>query len=130
MKFRKINALTLAKLIAALRIGGMTFDELAEEVGMHPQVISKYCRALHVEGEAFIEFYDEDARGRQQRPCYKLGQGKDAKRRRLSGVERQRTYRANLRKKQEALVIQGVLRIEKSANGRFKFLPNDLKEAA
>jgi hypothetical protein len=37
---------------------------------------------------------------------------------------------ANVRRKNEELVVLGVLRMERSANGRFKFVPNDQKEAA
>jgi DNA-binding IclR family transcriptional regulator len=128
--FRKINALTLAKLIAALRVGGLNLSELAAEVGLHENVVGRYCRALQAEGEAFIEFYADDSAGRPQRPCYKLGQGKDAQPRRISRTEIQRRHRANVRRKNEELVVLGVLRMERSANGRFKFVPNDQKEAA
>jgi predicted ArsR family transcriptional regulator len=128
--FRKINALTFAKLIAALRIGGMNYDELAEETGLHVNVIGRYCRALQAEGEAFIEFYADDSAGRPQRPCYKLGQGKDAQPRRRTRTEIQRRHRANVRRKHEELVMLGVMRMEKSANGKFRFVPNDEKEAA
>lgn len=99
MKQIKMNAICYAQMCAAMIPGDMTCQELADETGLHLTTVYQYARELHRFGAAHIARYLPDARGRHLIKVYKLGQGRDASRKRLTHAERQQ----RLRDKRKAL---------------------------
>lgn len=89
----KIGALTYANLLHAMLPGDLNCRELAEETGLHYITVLDYTRAMHKKGVIHIARYDPDSRGRHITIIYKLGPGKDAKRVRLTDVQRTQRYR-------------------------------------
>ena len=89
----KVNATAYAWLIKALRRGDMTLAELAEETGLHYLTVALYTRALHKVGAIHIADWAPDPLGRMALKVYKLGPGRDAKRRALSPAERSQRRR-------------------------------------
>lgn len=61
-------------------------------------------------------------RGRDVVKIYKLGPGKDAKREKLTGAERQARTREKRRAGELAQVMGGGARYEQAANGRLRFV--------
>lgn len=98
----KINAILQAKLIEAMLDGTLTCMELAEETGLHYVTVLQYTRELHRAGAAYIDHWEKDVRGRDLIKVYKIGRGKDAKRYKMTAVQRQAAYRA--KKKTAAMV--------------------------
>ena len=90
----KINAITQARLIKLLLEGTYTCQELADETGLHYVTVLHYTRELHRVGAAHISGWEKDHRGRDISKIYKLGEGRDKPRRKLTAIERQRAYRA------------------------------------
>jgi DNA-binding IclR family transcriptional regulator len=93
MKQIKMGAICYAQMCAAMIPGDMTCQELAEETGLHIVTVYQYCRELHRFGAAHISRYLPDARGRHLIKVYKLGQGKDAPRKKLTHAQRQQRMR-------------------------------------
>ena len=122
----KINAILQAKLIKLLLEGTYTCQELAEMTGLHYVTVLQYTRELHREGAAHICGWHEDQQGRQLIKIYKIGAGKDVKRKRLTMYERQVRYRARKKQLQHLMVVAGKGRWVQSANGKLRFeeLPN------
>ena len=96
-KIVKINALSQAQLIKAMLDGTLTCQELAEETGLHYVTVLQYTRELYAAGAAHICYWEKDARGRDAIKIYKIGEGKDAKRERMSRAERAARYRLKKR---------------------------------
>lgn len=94
---RKINAITQARLIKLLLEGIYTCEQLAEETGLHYVTVLQYTRELHRAGAAHISSWEKDNRGRDVIKVYKLGEGRDAKRQKMTPAERQAKYRAKTR---------------------------------
>ncbi len=117
----KINALTQARLIRLLLDGAYTCSELAEETGLHYVTVLEYTRELHRAGAAHICMYEKDSRGRDALKVYKLGVGRDAKRSKLTQVERSARRRDAIRKRNDDRVMMGQGRYVKAANGRLRF---------
>ena len=92
-KIIKINALSQAQLIKAMLDGMLNCQELAEETGLHYVTVLQYTRELHAAGAAHITHWEKDARGRDSIKVYKIGEGKDAKRERMSRAARSARYR-------------------------------------
>ena len=90
----KINAITQAKLIEAMLDGVYTCQELADHTGLHYVTVLQYARELHRANAAHICAWEKDSRGRDVIKIYKIGRGRDAKREKLSGAERQARSRA------------------------------------
>lgn len=101
----KINAFTQARLIKLLLDGSHNCMELAEETGLHYVTVLQYTRELHRVGAAHICMWEKDTRGRDLVKIYKLGKGRDAKREKMTPVERTARYRA----KQKNLQLINVL---------------------
>ena len=98
-KIIKINAISQAHLIKAMLDGTLTCRELAEETGLHYVTVLQYTRELHAVGAAHICLYEKDTLGRDSVKVYKIGIGKDAKREKMTGAQRQarsRSKRYNL----------------------------------
>lgn len=105
-KLMKVNAITQAQLILLLLDGDLTCQELADESGLHYTTVLQYTRELHKAGAAFIHHYEKDRRGRDVLKVYKLGKGKDAKRTKIPGAERQ----AKVRNRKKMASMLGLLR--------------------
>jgi hypothetical protein len=93
-KIIKINAITQAQLIKLMLDGMLTCQELAEETGLHYVTVLQYTRELHAVGAAHICWWEKDVLGRDSIKVYKIGKGKDAKRQRMTGAERQARSRS------------------------------------
>jgi hypothetical protein len=76
----KINRFTQAKLIEAMLDGVYSCAELAEMTGLHYVTVPDYTRELHRAKAAHICGWEKDAKGRDVIKIYKIGRGKDAKR--------------------------------------------------
>jgi predicted ArsR family transcriptional regulator len=94
-KLVKINALTQAQLIKAMLDGVYTCRELAEETGLHYVTVLQYTRELHAAGAAHICAWEKDGRGRDVIKIYKIGEGRDVRRKKMTPAERQAKSRAN-----------------------------------
>jgi hypothetical protein len=93
----KINAITQAKLIEAMLDGVYNCQELADITGLHYVTVLQYTRELHRAKAAHICQWDKDTRGRDVIKIYKIGRGKDAKREKLTQVQRQARHREKTR---------------------------------
>jgi len=93
----KVAPHTYARLIEAMLDGVYTCSELAEHTGLHYVTVLEYTRELHRKGACHIDHFEKDLRGRDCVKVYRIGRGKDAKRQKLSGSERQRRTRAKRR---------------------------------
>lgn len=90
----KVNALSYAHMVKLMLEGLYTVKEISEQTGLHYVTVCQYSRELHRVGAAHICAWQPDARDRDAIKIYKIGEGKDAKRRRLSASEKQRRCRA------------------------------------
>jgi sugar-specific transcriptional regulator TrmB len=93
----RMNAVSYAHMIKMMLEGTRTCAELAEETGLSTATIYDYTRELHKKGAAHIITWETDTLGRDAKPVYMLGKGKDAVRRKMSTAERTRNYRARHR---------------------------------
>lgn len=91
---RKMNAFTQGVMIKHMLEGVYTCMELAELTGLHYVTVLQYTRELHRAGACHISSWDKDTRGRDVIKIYKIGVGKDAKRDKMTGAERQARYRS------------------------------------
>jgi predicted ArsR family transcriptional regulator len=88
-KIVKINAICQAQLIKLLLDGVYTCRELAEQTGLHYVTVLQYTRELHAAGAVYICAWEKDGRGRDVIKIYKIGEGRDAKRKKTTPAERQ-----------------------------------------
>ena len=93
-KIIKINAISQAQLIKAMLDGTLTCKELAEHTGLHYVTVLQYTRELHAAGAAHICCWEKDIHGRDSIKVYKIGEGKDAKRQKMSAADRQARCRS------------------------------------
>lgn len=117
----KINAFTQGVLIKNMLEGTYSCAELAEITGLHYVTVQQYARELHRAGAAHISSWEKDSRGRDVVKIYKIGIGKDAKREKLTGAERQERVREKRRAQEMAQVMAGTARYVQAANGRLRF---------
>ena len=94
MRIKKINAFSQARMMRMLCDGPCTCMEMAEETGLHYVTVQEYMREMRRAGAAHIAAWEKDSRGRDSIKVYALGPGKDAKRRKMTGAERQAATRA------------------------------------
>lgn len=94
-KIIKINAICQAQLIKLLLDGVYTCHELADQTGLHYVTVLQYTRELHAAGAVHICAWEKDGRGRDVIKIYKIGEGRDAKRKKMTPAERQAKSRAN-----------------------------------
>lgn len=104
----KINALTQAKLIEAMLDGVYNCQELAEITGLHYVTVLHYTRELHRAKAAHICQWDKDSRGRDVVKIYRIGRGKDAKREKLTGAQRQARTREKKKAQEVAKIMMGM----------------------
>jgi hypothetical protein len=95
---RRLNAVSIARLMVALQDEAMTVHELRELVGLSLFTTRHYVLTLHREGGCHIAHWEQDKRGRYVTAAYRLGKKRDAVKPVLCNAERQR--RARLRAKQ------------------------------
>ena len=88
-KVIKINAICQAQLIKLLLDGVYTCHELAEQTVLHYVTVLQYTRELHAAGAAYICAWEKDTRGRDAIKIYKIGEHRDAQRKKLTGAQRQ-----------------------------------------
>lgn len=93
---RRLNAVSIAKLIKAMQEEAVTVHELVEVTGLCLFTVRHYVLTLHREQACHIKHWEQDSRGRFTTPAYTLGVGKDAKRPKMSESERAKRYRAKL----------------------------------
>lgn len=105
MALVKVNAMSYALLIKYMLEGIYNCKELAELTGLHYVTVLQYTRELRKAGAAHISMWEKDARGRDMVKVYKLGEGRDARRAKLTAAQRQ----ARTRNKQRALQMQQML---------------------
>ena len=104
----KINAFTQAKLIEAMLDGVYNCQELAEITGLHYVTVLHYTRELHRANAAHISGWDKDSRGRDVVKIYRIGRGKDAKREKLTGAQRQARTREKKKAQEVAKIMMGM----------------------
>lgn len=104
----KINAFTQAKLIEAMLDGVYNCQELAEITGLHYVTVLHYTRELHRAKAAHISGWDKDSRGRDVVKIYRIGRGKDAKREKLTAVQRQTRHREKKKAQEVAKIMMGM----------------------
>lgn len=119
----KINAVMQANIIKLMLEGTYSCAELAEMTGAHYVTVLQYTRELHRAKAAHIAHWDKDSRGRDIIKVYKIGEGRDAKRQKLTHVERSARYRTKQRQANELAVVQGRMTAVQTANGRLRFVP-------
>ena len=95
----KINVLSYAKIFKMLLEIPATVHELSEEVGLHHVTVSRLMRCLHDNNVVHITAWEQDSRDRDTTPIYKFGKGRDKPRRKITGAERSKKYRASLKNK-------------------------------
>lgn len=104
----KINAFTQAKLIEAMLDGVYNCQELAEITGLHYVTVLHYTRELHRAKAAHISGWDKDSLGRDVVKIYRIGRGKDAKREKLTGAQRQARTREKKKAQEFAKIMMGM----------------------
>lgn len=105
MALVKVNAWAFAQLARYMLEGTYNCRELAELTGLHYVTVLQYTREMHRAGACHICMWEQDARGRDLIKIYKMGEGRDAKRRKLTAAERQ----ARVRAKKRALAFNQML---------------------
>jgi len=121
----KINAFIQAQITKLMLEGAYSCAELAEMTGAHYVTILQYTRELRRAGAAHICRYEPDQLGREAVKIYKIGGGKDAKRKKLTGAQRQARCREKIARQREDAVIMGRGTYAKSANGRLCFVSTE-----
>lgn len=106
-KHTKVNAMLYAKMLVLLREGIYTCDQLAEMTGLAYVTVLHYTRELLAHKVIFIDHWEKDAYGRDALKVYKLGDGKNKKRSRLTDRERSARYRAKKKQAEMLQVIAG-----------------------
>ena len=95
-KLVKINALAQAQLIKLLFDGVYTCHELAEQTGLHYVTVLQYTRELHAVKAVHICAWEKDSRGRDSIKIYKIGEARDAQRKRMTVAQRKAKSRAKI----------------------------------
>jgi hypothetical protein len=105
---RRLNALSVAKMMVAMIDDAHSAAELAELSGLSKFTARHYVMTLHREGGCHIEHWQTDAQGRYCTPAYTLGRGKDAKRPRVSKEETNRRYRTKQAQREVMFALAAV----------------------
>lgn len=90
----KVNQDTYGRLFRMLLDDPCTAHELAEETGLHIVTAQSLMRTLKKHKVVHISAWEPDRLGRDATPVYKLGDGKNKARRRMTHAERQARHRA------------------------------------
>lgn len=96
----KINAMMFARMMKMLTDeSGQSIYDIVDETGLHYVTVQRYLRELHKAGAIYIRAWQKDAHGRDAIRVYTIGSRPDARRKRMTGAERQ----ARSRRKREML---------------------------
>jgi len=98
---QKINQEVYAKLLKFLISNDATLKQLADESGLHVITVGNLIKTFRKHKLVHICEWEMDRLGRDQTMIIRWGEGKDIKRFRMSGKERQRLHRA--RKKAQVI---------------------------
>ena len=90
----KVNQSTYARVFKILLNDPVTANEVVEETGLHLVTAQSLMRTLKRHKVVHICAWEPDGLGRDVRPVYRLGPGKDKPRRKMTGAERQARCRA------------------------------------
>lgn len=116
MLVHRVNHSTYAKVFKMLLQDPATAHEIVEETGLHIVTTQALMRTLKKHSVVHVCAWEADRLGRDVTPVYKLGEGRDKQRRKLSGAERARRYRERraLRLQQAAVqnMVTGVQQYE------------------
>jgi len=107
-KTRRITHIVLAKTLKALLDGPASPQEIAEITGIRLPTAQEWMRSLRKEGCVHISGWLPDVLGRDATAVYQLGKGRDTPRKRMSGTEKTRRYRARKRQREIQSIITGV----------------------
>ena len=96
----KMGAICYAQMIKLLSEGTYNCREIAGLTGLHYVTVLQYTRELYLADAVHIHMWDKDAQGRDCIKIYKFGQGKDAKRLRMTSKERSSQARSKAKQLQ------------------------------
>lgn len=105
----KVGAIAYANMVKLMLDGELSIRELAEQTGLHPVTVGQYTREMHRLGACHICAWQPDTRDRDSIKIYKIGSGKDAKRRKLSAAERQRRHREGKKGRIASIFLVGAV---------------------
>lgn len=108
----KINGMSFALLVKALRIGDASLTDLRDATGLHYLTVAYYVRELKKAGEIHVSRLRADTLGRMAVKLYTLGPGIDAKRDPMSARERKQRQRAR-ESREEAVKMHAAKRPRK-----------------
>jgi hypothetical protein len=101
----KVNGMSFALLVKALRIGGASLTDLRDATGLRYLTVAYYVRELKKAGEVHVSGRRRDTLGRMSVKLYTLGPGIDAKYNPMSARERKQRQRAR-ESREEAIRMQ------------------------
>lgn len=105
---RRLNALSVAKMIRAMQEGPSTVHELIEISGLSLFTTRHYVLTLHREQACHIAHWEQDSRGHYSTPAYAMGEGKDAKKpKRITGAQRSKIYRQRVKQLETLRALAG-----------------------
>lgn len=106
----RLNATLNAKMIKMLLYGGATVHEIADETGLGPETISRYCRELRKIKTAHIVGWGKSTRGADATAIWKLGRGVDVPRAVKPSSERSKAWRERQKQLQMIQRMAGQLK--------------------
>jgi predicted ArsR family transcriptional regulator len=101
----KVNQSTYARVFKLLLHDPATAHEIVEETGLHIITAQSLMRTLRRHRVVHICAWERDSMGRDAIPVYRLGEGKDKARRKMTAAERQAKHRA---KEQQLDALMGM----------------------
>jgi DNA-binding transcriptional ArsR family regulator len=104
----KINALVQAHFLRLLYDNPHTITELSEEIGLSPNVVRGYMRALRKRKLVYLVDKAPDLRGQRTIDVWHWGPDKRDRYKKTSVRDRQRNYRARKRARLENKVLAGI----------------------
>jgi hypothetical protein len=96
-KSYKVNAVALAKLLAALRDGPCTYWELHDATGLHYNTLRNYINAMRREKLLYVCEWEKDRFNRDMLAVFAWGDGKDKKKQKMTVAQRKARHRARQR---------------------------------
>ena len=94
---QKVNQEIYAKLIKYLINNDATLSQIADKTGLHVVTVGNLMKTFRKHKLVHICEWNTDRLGRDQTMVIRWGEGKDVKRFRMSGRERQRLHRERKR---------------------------------
>ena len=114
-KTRRINALSVARMMVLMQGGPMSLHDLVAEVGLSIGTVREYVLTLHREGGCHIASWAQDRRGRYTTPQYVSGPGRDARQPKKTVEEINRAYRERQRQLRTLMALAGKANDERRA---------------